>query len=263
MARFDDQTVLVTGGFSGIGLATARLFLEAGAHVMVGGRGPERAEAVRHRLASHGGRLKLVSLDVTNADDIDKAFDELDRWRGGRVDAVVANAGVNAPGLVADVEIEDFDRCIDTNLRGVFLAARAAVPRMKRAGGGSLVFMASNGGLIARASDPVYCASKAAVIMLARAMALGHAGDDIRVNAICPGPVSGTEMVERSLRNSTDPSRAFAEQLAAAPLAAVRGRMITPEEVGELVLYLCSELGSMITGAAIPIDAGKSAGIRR
>lgn len=263
MARFDGQTVLITGGFSGIGLATAQLFLQEGAHVMIGGRGTERAEAVRRRLASHEGRLRLVNLDVTNADDIDNAFSELDGWRGRRVDAVVANAGVNAPGLAADITVEDFDRCIDTNFRGVFLAAQAAIPRMQRAGGGSLVFMSSNGGLIARASDPVYCASKAAVIMLARAMALGYAQDNIRVNAVCPGPVSGTEMVERGLRNSADPDKALVEQLAAAPLAAVLGRMITPEEVGELVLYLCSDLGSMITGAAIPIDAGKSAGIRR
>jgi NAD(P)-dependent dehydrogenase (short-subunit alcohol dehydrogenase family) len=165
-------------------------------------------------------------------------------------------------GAVDEIDEATWDECLETNLKSAYLASREAIPRMRRVHGGVIVNNASNAGLIARARDPVYCASKAGLIMLTRSMALAHAPDRIRVNAVCPGPVAGPT-IDRSVAAAADPAAELAATIAAAPLAAAAGRLIEPDEVAAAVLYLCSDQASMVTGAVIAVDAGKSAGIPR
>ncbi len=252
---------MITGGTSGIGLATARALSAQGVDVLLLGRDARRGRDAVDALASGAGRASFVAADVRDSKQVASAFADADRTFG-RVDILFNNAGTDAVGPIDVIDEDGWDTCIDTNLKGAFLASREAIPRMRAVGGGVIVNNASNAGLLARARDPVYCASKAGLIMLTRAMALAHAADRIRVNAVCPGPVSGA-MIDRAIAKTPDPAVELAATISAAPLAAAVGRLIAPEEVAAAVLYFCSDLAAMITGAVLAVDAGKSAGIPR
>jgi NAD(P)-dependent dehydrogenase (short-subunit alcohol dehydrogenase family) len=132
---------------------------------------------------------------------------------------------------------------------------------MRRTGGGSIVNISSNAGLLPRAHDPVYSTSKAALIALTKCVALCHATDKIRVNAVCPGPVGDTGMMNADLATASDPEAMKQRFIAASPLAQAHRRMITPEEVARSVLYLVSDASAMVTGTAVAIDGGKSLGV--
>jgi 3-oxoacyl-[acyl-carrier protein] reductase len=179
----------------------------------------------------------------------------------GRLDIAVHSAGIVLVRQIPDVGEDEWDAVLDTNLKGAFLLAKHAIPAMRRAGGGSIVHISSNAGLLPRAHDPVYSTSKAAVCALTKALALSHSADRIRVNAVCPGPVGDTGIVNDELDEADD--RATAEQrlIAAAPMARALGRMITPEEVARAVLYLVSDSAQLVTGTMIAIDGGKSLGV--
>jgi 3-oxoacyl-[acyl-carrier protein] reductase len=152
----------------------------------------------------------------------------------------------------------EWDRCVDVNLKGAFLVSRAALPQLRARGGGVIVNNASNAGLRPRPADPAYVASKAGLIALTQSMALAHAPDRIRVNAVCPGPVARTRITDRYLaRNGAEATQILMD---AAPLPAAYGRLIAPEEVAAAVLFLCSDEAEMITGAVLAVDGGKSAG---
>lgn len=257
--RFSAKTVLVTGGSSGIGLAVVRAFLDEAASVLIASNDRERGEAAE---ASLGGRVRYCYVDVREAASVLGGFEALDNWFGS-IDVLVNNAGVGAVGAVDEVPVRLWDECFDTNVKGAFLCCREAIPRMRRRGGGAIINIASNAGLIARARDPVYCASKAALVMFTRSMALGHAEDRVRVNAVCPGPVSHTLIMDRNTAEAQDPEAEAAGTIAAAPLARALRRMVTPEEVAEAVLYLASDAAAIVTGAVLAVDGGKSAGIPR
>ena len=164
--------------------------------------------------------------------------------------------GSTWPGPSTEVSEEDWQRCIDTNLKSVFLGSRYALPHLIRNGGGTIINNSSNAGLIGRPNDPVYCASKHGIIGLTKSMALRHGPQNVRVNAICPGPIESNMMVEG--REAMGDAAAF-DRLAASQTALKR---IAPaEEVAELVCFLASDVARNITGAAIPTDGGKVAGI--
>jgi NAD(P)-dependent dehydrogenase (short-subunit alcohol dehydrogenase family) len=135
------------------------------------------------------------------------------------------------------------------------------IPHFRAAGGGCIVHTASNAGLLPRAHDPVYSTSKLAVVGLTKSLALSHARDRIRVNCVCPGPVSGTDIMNNGLADSVDPAAAEQGVIEASPMARALGRMITPEEVARAILYLVSDAAVMVTGTAIAIDGGKSLGV--
>jgi NAD(P)-dependent dehydrogenase (short-subunit alcohol dehydrogenase family) len=179
----------------------------------------------------------------------------------GRLDILVNNAGVGLVKQITDVTEEEWDACLDTNLKGAFLASKHAIGRMRASGGGAIVNIASNAGLLPRAHDPVYSVSKGALVALTRSLALCHARDRIRVNAVCPGPVEGTRMMDEDLSKAPDRDAAVRGLIAASPLVAAYSRMITPDEVAEAVLYLVSDAAAMVTGTAIAIDGGKSLGV--
>jgi NAD(P)-dependent dehydrogenase (short-subunit alcohol dehydrogenase family) len=174
---------------------------------------------------------------------------------------LVSNAGVNLERQVPQVSEEEWDTCLDTNLKGGFLACKHAIPPMRAGGGGSVVFTSSNAGLLPRAHDPVYCTSKAAVNALAASLALAHAGERIRFNTVCPGPVSGTQMMDQALSASPEPAALEQRFIEASPLASALGRMVLPEEVAAAILYLVSDAAALVTGTTLRIDGGKSLGV--
>jgi len=254
--ELDGRVAVVTGGATGIGLATARALAADGAVVYIGVRDAARGRHAVADAAAAGLDLRAVPMDVADAASVTAAFLEIDA--AGRLDIVVNNAGIDMVGRVEDLSEADWDAALGTNLTGPFRVTREAIPRLRATGGGAIVNVASNAGLVPRADEPAYSTSKAGLLMLTRCLALAHADDRIRVNAVCPGPVGATGIMDRNLAAATDPAVALDGYLRRAPLAAAWGRLIEPGEVAALIRYLCSDAAAMITGATIAIDGGKS-----
>lgn len=250
------RTAVVTGGSSGIGRATAVLLAEHGARVFVGD--------IRTR-SENDERYKPLDIDQRECDVRDE--DSLQRLidaaaeSTGRLDVLVNNAGVGMVRQITDVTQDDWNSCIDTNLKGPFFGCKHAIGHMRAAGGGSIVNVASNAGLLPRAHDPVYSISKQALVGLTKSLALCHGRDRIRVNAVCPGPVGETAMMNDDLDQAEDREAAVRSMIDASPIARAVGRMIDPEEVAAAVLYLASDASQMVTGTCIAIDGGKSLGV--
>lgn len=253
--RLAGKIAVITGGSFGIGRATAILFAREGAKVVVGNRNIEAGEATVAQARASGGEARFVRTDATVPAEVERLVQTaLEAY--GRLDCMFNNAGINMAGTVMEVSEEDWDRTLDTNLKSVFLGAKYALPHLIRGGGGTIINNSSNAGLIGRPNDPVYCASKHGIIGLTKSMALRHGPQNVRVNAICPGPIE-SQMMEEGRRAMGD-AGAF-DRLAASQTALKR---IAPaEEVAELVLFLASDAARNITGAAIPTDGGKVAGI--
>jgi NAD(P)-dependent dehydrogenase (short-subunit alcohol dehydrogenase family) len=252
------RVTMVTGGATGIGLATAEGLAADGAIVYIAARDTERSRRVAKAASDRGFDIRALELDVTNSESVAAAFAAIEA--AGRLDVLVNNAGIDMVGRVEALSEADWDACMETNLKGAFLCARAAIPLMRAGGGGAIVNVSSNAGLVARANEPAYSTSKAGLLMLTRSLALAHAEDRIRVNAVCPGPVGETGIMDRNLAAAADPAVALSGYLARAPLAAASGRLIRPDEVAAAIRFLCSDAATMITGATITVDAGKSAG---
>ena len=253
--RLEGKVAVITGGSFGIGRATAILFAREGAKVVVGNRNAAAGEDTVARMREAGGDARFVQTDATVAGDVERLI-ETALSAYGKLDCLFNNAGINLPGSVEEVTEEDWQRCIDTNLKSVFLGSKFALPHLVRNGGGTIINNSSNAGLIGRPNDPVYCASKHGIIGLTKSMALRHGPQNVRVNAVCPGPIESNMMIEG--REAMGDAAAF-DRMAASQTALKR---IAPaEEVAELVCFLASDAAQNITGAAIPIDGGKVAGI--
>ncbi len=253
--RLEGKVAVITGGGSGIGKATAILFAREGAKVVIGNRNAEAGEATVRQIREEGGVCAFVRTDVTVAAEVQRLIDTAVQRHGG-LDCLFNNAGINMAGSVLDVSEADWDYTLDVNLKSVFLGSKYALPHLLARGGGTIVNDSSNAGLIGRPNDPVYCASKHGIIGLTKSMALRHGPQNVRVNAICPGPIESHMMVEG--REAMGDAAAF-DRMAASQTALKR---IAPaEEVAELVAFLASDAARNITGAAIPIDGGKTAGI--
>jgi NAD(P)-dependent dehydrogenase (short-subunit alcohol dehydrogenase family) len=180
---------------------------------------------------------------------------------GGRLDILVNNAGIGMVKQITDVTEADWNACIDTNLKGAFFGCKHAIAHMQQHGGGAIVNMASNAGLLPRAHDPVYSISKGALVALTKSLGLCHGPDRIRINAVCPGPVGDTRMMNADLDTADDRDAAVNQVIKASPLARAAERMISPREVAEAILYLVSDASLMVTGTCVAIDGGKSLGV--
>jgi NAD(P)-dependent dehydrogenase (short-subunit alcohol dehydrogenase family) len=254
--RLAGQRCLVAGGADGIGRAVTRAFAAEGAAVAVL---DVDAEASARLVAELDGEGLALRADVADTEAMEAAFRRADDVLGG-LDVVVVVAGVGIEGSLEEIEPDRFDRAVAVNLRGSYLTARLAIPRLRAAGGGSLVFVSSNAGLVARAFDPVYGATKAGQLQLMRSLALAHAAERIRVNAVCPGPVD-TATLWRAVAPGEE-AAALEGLLASVPLGRTLGRVASPEEVAEAILFLVSAQASYVTGAALPVDGGKTAGLQ-
>jgi NAD(P)-dependent dehydrogenase (short-subunit alcohol dehydrogenase family) len=197
---------------------------------------------------------------VRRAEDVSSLVDTAVSQAGG-VDILVNNAGIVMVRQIPDTTEADWNACLDTNFKSAFLFARLVIPSMRSRGGGVIVNISSNAGLLPRAHDPVYSTSKGALNAFTKSLALSHAADRIRVNAVCPGPVSDTQIMDADLQKASNPAATAQRMIDASPLAKAFGRMISPPEVAQAVLYLVSDAAAMVTGTCIAIDGGKSLGV--
>lgn len=251
-----NRVAVVTGGSSGIGRATALLLARHGARVFTGDlKLPAKSDQAFVELG-----ITAMACDVRDESQVQALVERAARKAGG-LHILVSNAGIDLEKSLPEVSEAEWNACLDTNLKGSFFACKHAIPHLRASGGGSVVFTSSNAGLMPRAHDPVYCTSKAALIALCNSLALAHAPDKIRFNSVCPGPVSGTGIIEEGLADARDRAAAERQYIEASPLARAHGRMITPEEVAEAIGYLVSDAALLVTGTALRIDGGKSLGV--
>ncbi len=252
--RFAGKVGVVTGGGMGIGAAVASALAAEGAAVAVFDRDPAAAERVAEGIAGAGGRAVAVVGSVAERADAERAVEQTVSAFGG-LDLLVNNAGVVVYGEVPDFREEDWDFVLDTNLKGQFLMARAAVPEMRRRGGGAIVNLASVQALISQREVAAYAASKGGVVSLTKTLALDHAKDAIRVNSVLPGSVRTPMLRHAAELAPGDPEETIALWGRIHP----RGTVIEPEEIAAVVLFLLSDDASAVTGAAVVADAGLSA----
>lgn len=253
MRRLSDKVALITGGGTGIGRACALAFAREGAQVAVAGRRKEPLEGVAHEIEVAGGKALALTCDVTQTTSVAAALSQSER-HFGRLDTVVNNAGAVVVATAELTSDEDWQKVIAANLTGTFLVSRAALPLLRKAGGGSIVNIGSVLGLVARKERAAYCAAKAGVSGLTRAMAIDHARDKIRVNCICPTIVE-TELGMQSIRQAPNAEAEVQRRIAEIPI----GRMGTPEDVALMAVYLASDEASWVTGASFPLDGGVTA----
>jgi NAD(P)-dependent dehydrogenase (short-subunit alcohol dehydrogenase family) len=245
------KVALVTGGSSGIGRATSLIFAREGAKVVVADVLVEGGEETVRLIKAAGGDAVFVKADMSKAADIE-ALVQKTISTYGRLDCAHNNAGVEgATGRTADYKEEDWDRVMLINLKGVWLCMKYEIQQMLKQGGGAIVNTASDAGLLGVPQMPAYVASKHGVVGLTKTAALEYAKSGIRVNAVCPGVIK-TPMVERI--TGQRPGRA--ERMAAVEPV---GRMGKPEEIGEAVVWLCSDASSFVTGLPMAVDGGIAA----
>jgi NAD(P)-dependent dehydrogenase (short-subunit alcohol dehydrogenase family) len=250
----DGKTVVVTGAARGIGRAIAERLAAAGAYALCADVDAGELEQVVAAIASGGGRAEAVRCDVSEPDDVEQLMAEAEQ-RGGP-HAIVSNAAIQYERTIEDTPPEDWDRVLAINLKGVYLCARAAIPRMRRLGGGSIVNMASVNGFWVEPQLGAYCTAKGGVINLTRSIALDFGKDGIRCNCICPGYID-TGMAQRYFEVQDDPDAARAQ---AGRLHAL-GRIGRPEEIAAMALFLCSDESSFCTAQPFIVDGGVSAGV--
>ena len=248
--RLEGKVAVISGGARGMGAAEARLFAREGASVAIGDVLEEEGRQVEAQISEAGGHALFLRLDVTSESDwINAVAAAVSRF--GKLDILVNNAGVGGGGgLVEETTVEAWDRVMDVNAKGVFLGTKAAIPEMRRAGGGSVINISSVYGLVGSGGASAYHASKGAVRLLTKSTAIQYAGEGIRANSVHPGIID-TPMTAASL---ADPER-NRRWLSGTPL----GRRGEPDDVAYGVLFLASDESSFMTGSELVIDGGWTA----
>jgi NAD(P)-dependent dehydrogenase (short-subunit alcohol dehydrogenase family) len=252
--KLEAKVVLITGGSSGIGRATAVLLAKEGATVVLTGRNQERGEQVAQAINDDGGQAVFIRSDVRLADECRQVVEEtLERF--GRIDVLFNNAGVFHPKTVPECTEEEWDETIDTSLKGAFLMSKYVLPSMIERGSGSIVHTSSGWGILGGDRAAAYCAAKGGLVVMAKAMAIDHGPDGIRVNCVCPGDVDTPMLPDDAAKRGMS----WEDYLAGAsdrPL----GRIGTAEEIARAVLFLASDDSSFVTGEALVVDGGGVAG---
>jgi 3(or 17)beta-hydroxysteroid dehydrogenase len=248
--RLQDKVALISGGARGMGAVEACLFAKEGAKVTIGDVLEDEGRKLEAEIQAAGGEALFVRLDVTREADWQQAV-EATVTRFGKLDVLVNNAGISGRGRVEDTSIEEWNRVMEVNATGVFLGSKLAIPAMRRSGGGSIINISSQLGLVGTDhSSPQYQASKGAVRLLTKATAIQYAGEGIRANSVHPGPIV-TPMTEAA---RADPER-YTLMLSRIPL----GCYGQPEDVAYGVLYLASDESRWVTGSELVIDGGWTA----
>jgi NAD(P)-dependent dehydrogenase (short-subunit alcohol dehydrogenase family) len=248
--RLAGKVALISGGARGMGAVEAKLFAKEGATVVIGDMLAADGRQVEADITAAGGTALFVPLDVTKEDDWQRAVATAVR-QFGKLDVLVNNAGVGGGGAVEHTTVEDWDRVMDVNAKGVFLGTKVAIPAMRQAGGGSIINISSQLGLVGvDNSSPQYQASKGAVRLLTKATAIQYARDNIRVNSVHPGPI----VTPMTAARRADPAQ-YNLTVSRIPL----GRYGQPEDVAYGVLYLASDESAFVTGSELVIDGGWTA----
>ena len=248
------KTALINGAASGIGRATARLFAREGASVVLTDVNESAGHAVVAEITGQGGLAIFEPGDVTLNADCRRVTERAVREFDG-IHILFNNAGIIRRASVVELSEADWDRVMEVNVKGIFLMSRQVIPFMAAAGGGSIINTGSGWGLTGGPRAAVYCASKGAVVLLTKAMAIDHGPQNIRVNCICPGDTD-TAMLRQEAQQLGESGDKFLDEAAKRPL----GRVGKPEEIAQAALYLASDASSFVTGTALVVDGGGLAG---
>ncbi|MDE0156289.1 MAG: SDR family oxidoreductase [Gammaproteobacteria bacterium] len=248
--RFQDKTVLILGGTSGIGRTAALRFAQEGANIVIGGRNEGNGNEVVRSIEAMDGNGLFVQTDVREPDALQNAVDRAVEEFGG-LNVAFNNAGLAGTGNKAADESEaDWLEMIDTKLNGVWRGMKCQIPAMLEAGGGAIVNMAGNWGLVGFPTYAAYCAAAHGVMGLTKAAAMEYVGAGIRINAVCPGAVDAP-ILDRMTGGNEEIKNSFAEQL---PV----GRLCSEEDIAEAVLWLASDAASYVNGVGLVLDGGGS-----
>lgn len=251
--ELNGKAVIVTGGATGIGLATARLLASRGASVAILGHEADAVDAAVAELRGEGLNSAGLVADVSNEGDMQRAFEQFE-IEVGALFGLVCSAGIQPYGTVESMDAASWDRVISVNLRGTYLASHFAVPAMRRAGGGSIVLLASVQGAATQQRVAAYTATKGAILALTRAMAVDHAPDGIRVNSVSPGCIDAP-MTQYSARMNATPDKVD-DLIATWGRAQPLGRVGQSSEVAEMIGFLISDRASFCTGSDYRVDGG-------
>ena len=250
MGRLENKVALISGGSRGMGATEAKMFAAEGAHVVIADILEDEGRKTASKIAETGARCLFTNLDVLKASDWESAISTVTS-AFGKLDILVNNAGVTSRMMLLETSEPEWDRVMDINTKGTFLGIKTAIPAMKYSGGGSIVNISSQMGLVgADYISPQYQASKGAVRILTKSVAIQYASDNIRCNSIHPAPIE-TDMTA-DIRNDAD---SFQDMLRRIPM----GRYGKPEEVAYAVLYLASDESSFVTGSEVVVDGGWTA----
>jgi meso-butanediol dehydrogenase / (S,S)-butanediol dehydrogenase / diacetyl reductase len=247
VSRLRNKTVLVTGAGTGIGRAIALACAREGAKVALVGRRRELLEAVAK---DAGGAPLVLAADVSQQGDIDRILGETAAYFGG-LDVLVNNAGILHIGTAEEITEEQWDQTFNINVRGLWLLSRSVLPYMRKAGGGSIINVASVLGINGARKRAAYASSKGAVVLLTKCMAVDYGHENIRVNALCPSFVE-TDLTAEVIRKAPDPNAVRAERISVHPMR----RLGQPEDMAGLAVFLASDESSWVTGAVLPVDGG-------
>ena len=249
-----DKVAIITGGASGIGRATALLFSREGATVAIVDIDEPNGQAVVQSIVKGGGKAVFLHCDATSASECQQAVGKVVKELG-KIDILFNNVGIIRRASVVDTTEEEWDKVMDTNIKSVFLFSKNVVPNMVKNGSGIIINTASGWGLVGGYKAASYCASKGAVVLLTKAMAIDHGPQNIRVNCICPGDTETPMLYSEALQLGVDKEEFLAEATQR-PLQ----RIGKPEEIAKAALFLASDASSYITGTALVVDGGGLAG---
>ncbi|HLX74781.1 MAG TPA: SDR family NAD(P)-dependent oxidoreductase [Terriglobales bacterium] len=248
------KVALITGAASGIGRASAALFAQEGAAVAVVDINETAGQEVVNAITSKGGKAFFASADVTRVADCQRVISAV-AAQFGALHILFNNAGIIRRASVLELSETDWDRVMEVNVKSIFLMSKFAIPLIEKSGGGSIINTASGWGLAGGPKAAAYCASKGAVVLLTKAMAIDHGPQNIRVNCICPGDTD-TPMLRGEARQLGAATEKFLREAAQRPLR----RVGTPEEIAQAALYLAGDTASFVTGTALVVDGGGLAG---
>ena len=251
--RFRDQRVVVTGGTGGIGQSVVELFAREGAYVLFSDHSEEDCQDLQRSLEAKELQTLFEAADLRQKRDCEAIIDAAEARLGG-VDILINNAGIIPRGTILETTDDMWFSALDVNLTAVFYLCRAAIPLMQAAGGGAIVNTSSTWGLYPGPGHLAYCTSKGALAAFTRNLARDHAGDGIRVNAVCPNEVNTPMLRTGFARRGIDPDNAITELGKTVPL----GRVAEPEEIADVIAFLASEEARYVCGATVEVSGAKA-----